>query len=100
MLFQYGFNVTHGASNVAGGMQDVGSNHNVVTSRLDPLSCERLLHVKEPIGQGVLRFIHLLPIAQKGFGDIAVAVLRDRCLVRLHHLQDPARGSSRACTDL
>ena len=35
-------------------------------------------------------------MTEEGFGDIAVAVLRNGFPVRFHHLQDPACGSSRA----
>ena len=97
MLFQRGFGVAYGTSNIASGMQDVGGNYQIIASELKPLSCEWLLHIKDLIGQiGVLRRIHPLPIAQKGFGDITVAVLCDGCLIWLQHLQDLACGSS--CT--
>ena len=86
MLFQSGFGVTHGESNVSGGMQDVGGNHQIVASRLDPLSYQRLLHVKGLISQiRMLCCIHAFSIAQKGIGDIAITILFDRCLVRLQH---------------
>ena len=84
MLFQSGFDVAHNTPNAAGGMQDIGGNHHIIASQLDPLSCRWFLHIKDLIGQiGILRCIPPLPIAQKGFGDIAIAILCDRCLIRL-----------------
>jgi len=63
---------------------DVDPTNQIVAFRLNPLFRQQLLHVKDLIGQvGMLRCILPLPILQKGFGDIAVTVLCDGCLVRL-----------------
>ena len=50
MLFQRGLGVAHGVSDVAGGMQNIGCNHQIVASCLDPLLCQWRLHVHESIG--------------------------------------------------
>ena len=82
-------------------MQHIGGNHQIVAPQLDPLLCQWLLHVQELIGQErILDSIPLLAVAQRGYGDIAIAILFDGCLVRLQYLQDFACSSSRACTNL
>jgi len=49
--FQAGFRMAQGMPDVAGGVQDVGRDHQVVGTHLDALCGRRLLDIDESVGE-------------------------------------------------
>src|SRR5262249_54148985 len=97
------FDVVQGASDVSGGVQHVGGDHQVVVALVETLARDGLFNVEEAIGrEGVFRTVMPLCVHQEGARDIAVAVFLDAVLEPslAELLEDDSAGATDPRADL